>query len=337
MPRIFRDAPAPSESVLESVSDVLLTECAFRAMSRCIFKTLWKKGDDTARLGMVPGDAGPSHEMRRNVRAVMDRYAAAGVSVRAARGWKMFGMVVGGRIIGWRAAFHIVVEHLDPAQREKRIYECATPHPWGGKEPFIFLPSSRAHAEVSDGALLNDDDRLQFGVVFGCNPEASVLKASTIYVNRVLEIAKKHLPAGKLPEEVVSRDLHPCCIPPLFEEWCAERHPDMNVHTVAMLMGFPKLSPCSSNKSMLLSWLANADEGEEEQGDHGFVKASDVITQSQMLQIMVNEKKISNEKATELMFAIFDKREACRYEINPEVCCTVGPIAQPAVGGVGLV
>ena len=152
--KVAHIAPAPDGFVAVSDAVRLMTREEFDALKAIVLPLLRAKGDPAPRI-LQPG-RGDRASWFRNVRELLAR-TPGGTLVR---GYKLFVFRLDPHVfrsIAWKAQFHVVVARA--GESGKLLYECANKgHPGNEEElPFVFVPSSRAHSELTDEQLLSGD------------------------------------------------------------------------------------------------------------------------------------------------------------------------------------
>lgn len=197
-----------------------------------LFRTLCQKGDAGARV-LNPGIGEPMF-MGANVAARIKDCPGA----RLVRGFKIMHIPLPSPRWGggdaWSAHFHVVVAH--PNMHGREVYECVTLPACQNdlNAPFVFVPSSLAHPEISDNDILSNDwltgkvfgGNLNFVEVLLCDFE-NCGRRSSLYKSdpRALRAVKK--------QNIV--------IFPYFQEWHRARHfssPMDELDQLAEHMGF---------------------------------------------------------------------------------------------------
>jgi hypothetical protein len=139
----------------------------------------------------------------------------------------------------WKAVFHLVVAHppKNPEVSSKWIYECASASEKAalGHEddaPFLFLPSSRAHAELTDEQVLSGDWLL--GVVIGGN---------RIFCDLVVADngtrGRERTMVQLSPEDCIAKPRLVFYHFPHFFQWFQNKKRAMSPDSMRELMGFP--------------------------------------------------------------------------------------------------
>ena len=228
--------------------DELLSKEIFYAMRSQILPWLRAKGDPsptTLRFGS--GTGSPAE----NLKAELFR---APIGARIVRGFRMM-MVPLDECFMWKAYFDPVVAYplrvgarldcvaskgggvrvkLNLIANESSSYVSVTAprNDAFKKEQYIFVPSSRAHRELSDVELLRDEH-------YYC----TVVGGNTIYVNGIIKnyrtLGRASCVIGHTPEECVAVPRVRITYFPYFKEWMREEWPARDEATIAEMMGFP--------------------------------------------------------------------------------------------------
>jgi len=216
---------------MTSVSDAvrLMTREEFGVLKAIVLPLLRAKGDPPPRM-LQPGK-GDRASWFRNVRELLAR-TPSGTLVR---GYKLFVFPLNPnvwRVIAWKAQFHVVVARA--GESGKLLYECPNKgHP--GKEeelPFVFVPSSRAHAEVSDADLI--ENKFIMGSVVGGN---STFTDALIMDKRLR--GRRFSVIATCPEACVAKRNVKVRTLPYFTEWFRLRSVKGDLHNLAEQFGMP--------------------------------------------------------------------------------------------------
>ena len=217
----------------------ILTVEEYKALAKQISSLLRMPADPPPRP-MAHGQ-GSWNTPCQNVRALLEQHAATGAVLM--RGFRLLTVPLDREEwthaeVGpvWKAMFHPVVAHppKDPTKSDKWIYECATaPEDNADRaKEFIFVPSSRAHTELTDEQILSGEWLL--GTVIGGNKTFCDLVAadnvcrgrerSMVCTSPERCIAKRRLVFGFFPH---------------FASWFQKERRHMPLESLAELMGFP--------------------------------------------------------------------------------------------------
>lgn len=229
-PRAKMVRTAPVDGMV-AVSDAvrLMTREEFDALKAFVLPLLRAKGDPSPRI-LQPGK-GDRNSWFRNVRELLAR-TAGGTLVR---GYKLYVYPLDPRMwrsVAWKAQFHVVVARA--GESGKLLYECANKgHP--GKEeqvPFIFVPSSRAHAEVSDADLI--ENKFIMGSVVGGNSAFT----DALVMDKKLR-GRRFSVIATCPEACVAKRNVKVRTLPYFTEWFRLRGVKGDLHNLAEQFGMP--------------------------------------------------------------------------------------------------
>jgi hypothetical protein len=152
------------------------------------------------------------------------------------RGWRMMVVPVdlGERpekaAVVWKAIFHVVVAHLPKTEGAKARYEI--PSNWHAPEEYIFLPSSRAHAELTDVDVLSG--HWHFGVVLG----GSRVISDVVEADNSARGKEKSMICST-PERCIAQRRQVFGFFPCFKEWYQQKPRTFTQEALAELFGFP--------------------------------------------------------------------------------------------------
>ena len=241
--------------------DALMTSEEFAEQKRVLMRTLRAPGDAPPRRMKCspPSDIGYLETLRR----CLQTHPGA----RLVRGFKLLQVPLSKSVWGatsaWKACFHCVIE----LPSERGAVDCLNPYvdPNGpthvdpneparvsgadgadGDEPararanhsdqYIFLPSSRIHAALTDEQLLSGN--WFFGtVVGGCSSFAIAVSIEQSVKGRRVSVV------ATTPEKCVAKRRVKIRPLPHFLEWCSARaHPESPI-VIGELCGFPVYEP----------------------------------------------------------------------------------------------
>ena len=193
---------------------------------------------DTGHTFVKPGTGNWNQtctNVRKALKILQDLHGVE--NVRVVRGYKMFQATQGGVLTrGWRALAHLVLEVPCDTSPTGRSLKCVTALPEDqvnvDDQRFLFIRSSRMHADLTDAQLLSSAWLL--GMVFG---------GDEIFALHSVEYYKCSGRAGQsvgcCPETCTSVRGVVAIFPSIFCEWANERHPDEDVSALAEQMGCP--------------------------------------------------------------------------------------------------
>lgn len=134
----------------------------------------------------------------------------------------------------WKAVFHLVVAHPPEGGGSKYIYE--DPNLPVDEEDvgldYIFVPSSRGHAELGDEDVLSN--KWALGYVVGGNAHFSEM----VVLDQRLRGRRRSV-LGTTPEQVVAKRSQKCYLMPEFAAWHSLNEISDPLDCVAELFGFP--------------------------------------------------------------------------------------------------
>jgi len=219
--------------------DGIMTAEEYKALAKQICSTLRSPHDPPPRL-MAHGD-GPWNTPCTNVRELLHQHQANGAVL--VRGYRLLTVQYNPEQkpetkpdAVWKAVFHAVVAHppKDVSVSNKWIYECATaPEDIADrKRNFLFVPSSRAHTELTDAQLLTGDWLL--GLVIGGHP----LFCEVVAADNAARGRERSM-VCVVPERCIAKRRLVFRFFPRFLEWFKQKPRHMPVDSMAELMGFP--------------------------------------------------------------------------------------------------
>jgi hypothetical protein len=227
--RLVRNAQTEKPPSAENGVDRLMTQCEFETIKRYMLPEIRSKGDPPPRV-VRPGD-GDRKTWFANVRALLEKTPGG----RIVRGYKMFVVPLDlsvWKCPAWKAQFHIVVRRPSPSGRG--VYECANiGHSDADcSSSFIFVPSSRAHPEISDADLLGD--KFVAGYVVGGN----TLFADAICIDQRVR-GRRYSVVATCPEMCVAQRNVLVRLLPRYSEWFRLREVKGDLQNLAEQMGMP--------------------------------------------------------------------------------------------------
>lgn len=214
-----------------SVSDAirLMTRNEFEEAKAHVLPVLRARHDPPPRI-MNPG-SGDRSRWYRNVKDLLAR-TPGGVIVR---GYKLFVFPLDPLVwasVSFKAQFHVVVGHVGPSG--KQIYTCANSAHCEGdsKTPFVFVPSSRAHTEVSDVDLLENK------YVTGCIVGGNATFTDALVLDKSIR-GRRYSVISTCPESCVAKRNVKVRTLPYFSEWFKLRGVKGDMHNLAEQFGMP--------------------------------------------------------------------------------------------------
>tara|TARA_B100000795_G_scaffold192626_1_gene147015 strand:+ start:2688 stop:3635 length:948 start_codon:yes stop_codon:yes gene_type:complete len=223
MPIVQTEQALPS---FETASDRLLSLKAYTRDKKEILANLRERGDDAPRL-VLPG-RGSINNWHENVRASIHETGG-----KAVRGFILYTIPLdlsAWKSVAWKATFHIVVEtatssgktlYTDPNEAYKSSEQT---------DAYIFVPSARAHRELSDDEILQPN-HLTGSVVYGN------LRFCDGYIINQKARGRKWSIVGKTPETLLSKRNVRVRLMPHFSEWHRQNEIVEDAKTQAELMG----------------------------------------------------------------------------------------------------
>ena len=225
----------------EDARDHVMTSEEFAKWKPTLMRTLRSTHDPPPRtMNHGRGGVSASGNFTRNVRNLLEKNAARGSVL--VRGFKLMHIRLNQNKWGswggqnaWKASFHLVVAH--PPSEEgssKWVYEDAN-LPMDEEDidvPYIFVPSSRGHAELTDEEALSN--KWVLGYVIGGNAHFCEM----VLADQKLRGRRRSV-LGMTPEEAISKRAQKCYLMPLFESWHRLREIQDPMDCVAEQLGFP--------------------------------------------------------------------------------------------------
>jgi len=213
------------------VSDavMLMTREQFGELKAQVLPSLRARGDPPPRI-MNPGK-GERTRWFANVKELLAS-TSEGILVR---GYKLFIFPLNLRVwhrMAWKAQFHVVVAHK--GESGKLLYTCpnSAHHSLEAETPFIFVPSSRAHPEVSEADML--ENKFIMGAVVGGNPAFT----DALVLDKRLR-GRRYSVIATCPEECVAKRNVMVRLTTHFREWFKKRQVQGDMHNLAEQMGMP--------------------------------------------------------------------------------------------------
>ena len=295
----------PSKVPAGDGKDRLMTRAEFARWKREILPLLRSPGDPPPRLVMHGKQKG-RFRFCAHVRELLEANRARGSVLM--RGYKLSHVPLtapnwGGQE-AWKATFHMLVAHPPAAESSKWIYECANRPPDEedcGKE-YIFVPSSRAHAELSDEQLLSSQWALGF-VIGGNKPFVDMVIADQTKRGRRKSVI------GRTPEEVIAKRMTKTYLMPCFQEWYDDRKPAESIDSIAEMMGFPSTDVAESLDMCDIEVLRKACI----ENPDALVDGTSTLTMRIQYACALAEGRVTYE---ELADAFFDHYDAQKRKID---------------------
>ena len=219
----------PDKMIEVSDAVVLMTREHFAVLKAQVLPTLRARGDPPPRI-VDPG-TGERTRWFSNVKELL----ASTPGGTLVRGYKLFTFPLNQRVwhrTAWKAQFHVVVAH--EGESGKLLYTCANSahHSLEAQTPFIFVPSSRAHPEVSDADML--ENKFIMGAVVGGNPAFT----DALVLDKRLR-GRRYSVIATCPEECVAKRNVMVRLTTYFREWFKKRQVQGDMHNLAEQMGMP--------------------------------------------------------------------------------------------------
>ena len=324
-PAPLRTRPAASSEP----RDHLMTPKEFANWKHTLLPTLRRPGDPPPRI-MEHGRNPVGEAMfSANLKSLLQRNAHRGsVLVRGFRLYHIQLLEDDGwgdckAQNAWKATFHVVVAHPPADGSTKWIYECANLPPDEDDIglPYIFVPSSRGHAELSDEAVLSN--KWVMGYVIGGNSHFCEM----VILDQKLRGRRRSV-LGMTPEECVSKRAQKCYLMPGFERWHSAREIDDPIDCVAESMGFPvvDIDMCldiDDMKELKAAIANNAD---------AVVDGLETLTMQMAITVQRSRKEITDEQMTQQFFEHYDKQrmriEKRQSDIMDKELARMGYLAQ---------
>lgn len=224
------------------------------------------------------------------------------------RGFKLFKLVVDKDVWSepaWRAGVHVVVATVSPSGTT--VYTDPNNH-HEDKSEYIFVPSARAHRELTDEQLLSGEWHM--GSVVGGHPR---------FCARFIAHERLHGRARSViswkPESLMAKPRVTVRLPPHFAEWHRVSDVGIECETLAEMMG-ATVFPCN----------ASPEAGAEIDAIHAFASATKNTEtcvdpmRGIKLELKCTEKLLSGEltvaEARRLFFTHFDATHAAVRDVQ---------------------
>jgi hypothetical protein len=312
-----------------------MTEEEFGKWKRTLLPILRQRGDPPPRImqhGRAPVGDG---RFTANVRDMLNQNAHRGSVL--VRGYRLYhinlkpNMLVWGDWSGmnaWKATFHVVVAHPPANGTTKWIYEDPNQPPDEDDIgiPYIFVPSSLGHAELTDAQVLSN--KWVMGYVVGGNPHFCEM----VVLDQKLRGRRRSV-LGTSPDEVVSKRAQKCYLMPGFERWHRAREIDDPIDCVAESMGFPVVDIDSTldidNIKDLKAAIANNTDA--------LVDGLETLTVQMTMATQHKYKAVTDAQMNELFFDHYDTQlrriELRQSEIMDKQLARMGYLAQGSAQG----
>lgn len=220
-------------------TDRPMTALEYKPLARQISHTLRLPTDPPPR--MMTHGSGPWNAPCSNARELLAANAERGSVL--VRGYRIMTVpfetdVWIGTNLGpvWKGVFHLVVAHppKDPDRSSKWLYECATaPENDSDRgKPFLFVPSSRAHTELTDLQVLSGHWFL--GLIVGGNP----MFCRLVEIDNAGRGREKSM-VCTTPERCIAKRRVNFFFFPNFKQWFLLKKRHMPFESMAELLGFP--------------------------------------------------------------------------------------------------
>ena len=281
--------------------DFAMSADDYHANKRLIARTLRNKGDPPPRI-MAHG-SGCIRSLFLTVEALLKERPGA----RLVRGYKLHTVPLRGRDMGGdaiKATFHVVLARPSVADPTREVYECACSAYFecDKGQPFVFVPSSRAHPQLTDEELLSNQ-WIPGCVIFGNLSWADATCATQRVVGRRASVI------GTTPEACVAKRNWRVRLFPCFEEWYLDRkpqrYPSDDVQTFAEFFGFPVYEVSSSSHWKSLEYGV-MQQGVED-NDVAIVPGDDTLKFCALISVKLHAKKITDAQARACFEAHYDE------------------------------
>jgi len=279
----------------------------YQANRHMIAATLRNKGDPPPRI-MAHG-SGSIRSLFLTVEALLKERPGA----RLVRGYKLHRVPLskqrglGGDAI--KATFHMVLAKPSAADPSREVYECACNayYPKDQERPFVFVPSSRAHPQISNEELLANR-WIPGCVIFGNLVWADMTCAMMRVVGRRSGVI------GTTPEACVAKRNWRVRLFPFFEEWYIDRkpqrYPSDDMQTFAEFFGFPIYEVDDNEQWRSLEY--GAMQQGVKNNDVAIVPGEDTLKLCALLSVKLHIGKITDDEARERFYMHYD---ACRDKV----------------------
>lgn len=328
-------APVRVRPASDDPRDHPMTREEFGKWKRTLLPTLRQRGDPPPRTmehGRCPVGDG---RFTSNVRDLLKRNAHRGSVL--VRGYRMYHITLKpcmqmwgdwNGVNAWKASFHIVVAHPPAKGSTKWIYEDPNQPPDEDDigVPYIFVPSSRGHVELTDEQVLSN--KWVIGYVVGGNAHFCEM----VVLDQKLRGRRRSV-LGTSPEQVISKRAQKCYLMPGFERWHLARDIDDPIDCVAELMGFPVVDIDSSLdiddlKALKSAMVSNTD---------ALVDGLETLTMQMDMARAHSRGELTDAKMQQLFFDHYDTQlrriELRQSEIMDKQLARMGYLAQGSAQG----
>ena len=305
--KLDHDACTMCEAERRATTDHVMSVDDYNANKRLILATLRNKGDPPPRI-MAHG-SGCIRALFLTVDALLKERPGA----RLVRGYKLHTVPLskrrdlGGDAV--KATFHMVLARPSAADPTREVYECACAafFPPDQKRSFVFVPSSRAHPQICDEALLGNQ-WIPGCVVFGNLNWAD----ATCAIQRV--VGRRASVIGTTPEACVAKRNWRVRLFPFFEDWYTDRkpqrYPSDDMQTFAEFFGFPVYEVDDNEEWRSLEY------GVMQQGvdnnEVAIVPGDETLKLCAAISVKLHVKQITDAQARERFYAHYD---TCRDKV----------------------
>ena len=208
-----------------------MTPDEYKVVSKQICWTLRSPQDPPPRS--IEHGSGPWSTPCTNVRDLL-RSANGAVLLR---GYRLLTVPLAGKRPKrvWKAVSHVVIAHPPvDGTKSKWIYECATApeNIADRKQNYVFVPSSRAHAELTDAQFLTGNWLL--GVVIG----GDRIFCDIVAADNATRGRERNM-ISTAPERCIAKRKMVFGFFPHFAQWFRQSERSMLPDSMAELMGFP--------------------------------------------------------------------------------------------------
>ena len=218
--------------------DRIMTVDEFKKWKRELLPQIREPGDPPPRL-IRPG-SGCQTAYFKNLRELL----ASDKSAKLVRGYKMYQVplvdeqwknkhawkAVSAAVVSFPVTKSAATENGDASQRRTVMYRCATK--CDSENAYVFVPSSRANAELSD-------DQYVSGMwILGCIIGGNETFCRLVMFDQNLRGQRKSV-IHRVPEQLVAKRAIKTFLLPWFKSWYETRMPNESIDALAEIMGFP--------------------------------------------------------------------------------------------------